>query len=192
MRTLKESLLSTPWPAATKLGTAPLTPATLGRGIDLQQILRLRREQVRRDDVAGELLAGGGSDVTIGAVARIVDRGVEAAEIAGAFGGGGDAGEQRGAVVLAVGLIIAEVERLVLLDGTAERSAELVPQRGRDELSVGADDRLSLGEGIARGAVLVATVFEDAAVKRVGAGLRVGGDDGLAGLAEFGVVGRWW
>ena len=37
----------------------------------LQQILCLRREQVRRDDVAGELLARGGSDVAIGAVAGI-------------------------------------------------------------------------------------------------------------------------
>src|SRR6266536_3412286 len=37
MRTLNESLLSTAWAAATKLGTAPLTPDTLGSGIILSR-----------------------------------------------------------------------------------------------------------------------------------------------------------
>ena len=61
---------------------------------------------------------------------------------------------------------------------------------GGMNLSVGAGDGLRLREGIARRAVLVAAVFEGAAVKRVGAGLGVRRDDRLAGLPEFGVIGR--
>ena len=174
------------------VGNGAADAGDVGQRNGLQQIQRLRREQIRRDDVAGELLAVGGNDVAIGAVAGVVDRGVEVAQIAGAFGGGGHAREQRVAVVLAVALIIAEVEGLVLLNRTAEGAAELIPQRGRNEPAVGADDRLGLREGIARGAMLVAAVFEEAAVQRVGAGLGLRGDDRLAGLSEFGVVGWWW
>ena len=124
------------------------------------------------------------------AVARVEDRSAEIAQVAAPLGRGGNARQQRAAILLPGALVIAEEERLVLLNRSADRAAELIPQGGRNELAVSAHDRLGLGERVARGAMLVAPVPESAAMERVGAGFRLRGNHRLAGLPELGVVGR--
>src|SRR5262249_28314463 len=105
-------------------------------------------------------------------------------------GRGRHTGQQRSAVALAAALIIAEDERLVLLDGRARRSAELVPEGYRNESAAGAGNRIGLREGIAGLSVLVAAIPEAAAVQLIGAGFGLCRNDRLAGLAELGVVRR--
>ena len=144
---------------------APVAPAILGRGMIAQQRYGLRRQQSRWNHAARELLPRGRIDVAIRADARIEDRRAQIAQVAVPLGRRGNARQQRAAVLLAGALIIAEEERLVLLDRPADRAAELIPQGRRNKLAISADNGLRLRERVARGAMLIAPVPECAAMQ---------------------------
>ena len=63
-------------------------------------------------------------------------------------------------------LVVAENERLILPDRTAQRAAKLVPERVGYKL-IRAGKRLRLSEGITRLSEIIAPKFEGAAVKFV-------------------------
>src|SRR5262249_41759081 len=101
--------------------------------------------------------------------AGIPDRHAEIAQVAGTLVHGRYGGEQRTTVLLPCALIIAEEKGFVLLNRTADRAAELVPQRRRNESVRGPRQGPRLRERVTRRAVLIAAVFESAAVEIVAA-----------------------
>ena len=119
---------------------------------------------------------------------RVEDRKPGGAQIARAFRRRGNAQQRAATRVAPRALIIAEVEELVLHDRAADRAAELVPLRQRDQPPAGIRNRSRLRERISRLHVVVAQKFERDAVHLVGAGLRLRADDAGAGHAELGVV----
>src|SRR5262249_49500343 len=84
-------------------------------------------------------------------------------------------------------LIIAEEEKLVFDDGTAHRTAELVPESAGNEP---AGDRTGccLREGIGRLRGITTAEFKEAAVEAIATGLGLRGYDAGNGAAKFRIV----
>ena len=73
----------------------------------------------------------------------IEDVDAQAAQVACTFFGGWDAQQRAAAGVAARSLEVAEVEQLVLDRSAADRAAELVPLRERNQAAVGVRNRLA-------------------------------------------------
>ena len=99
-----------------------------------------------------------------------------AREIAAPHLGGRDRGNHGAALVLAQALVVAEEERLVAQQRSAERAAELMR----------VERRLGRREEVARVERLVAVVLEQRAAELVGARADAQVDDGAAEHAELG------
>ena len=102
--------------------------------------------------------------------------GAERREIAAPHLGGRDRGNHGPALVLAQALVVAEEERLVAQQRSAERAAELM----------GVERRLGRREEVPRVERLVAVVLEQRSAELVGAGADAQVDDRAAEHAELG------
>src|SRR5262249_30633160 len=166
-------------PGGAVVGSRACRARNVGQRDVLQQFQRLRRQQRRRNDAADKFLALRRGNVAVRVDARVEDGRVESAQIARPFRRRGNTRRQGAAVLLPLALIASEHEGLVFLNRRAERAAELVPERGRNETIGGARYKPGLRERIAGGPRAAAPEFERATVILVAARLRLSGNESL-------------
>ena len=151
--------------------------AKIRRRQERDEVLGWRRKLAGRDLVVGELDAA--ASVRVAGV-RIEDRYAQSAEIAVALRGCGDSRHARAAGTAPRTLVVAKDKQLVLLDGSSERTAELVPaQRWR---------AVWLAERVPGIGDVVLEELEQAAMEFVGARLGFDLQHGATGLRVLGVV----